>query len=88
MNVTPNQKVRWGILGTARIADRVSRAIRLAENAELAAIASRTAERANNWGNLSMTLTVPTETTMDYWQMRKLTRSTFRCRHPCTLNGR
>ena len=51
MNVTPNQKVRWGILGTARIADRVSRAIRLAENAELAAIASRTAERANNWAS-------------------------------------
>lgn len=49
MTVTPKQKVRWGILSTARIADKVSRAIRLAENAELAAIASRTEERARGW---------------------------------------
>ena len=51
MIVTPKQKVRWGILGTARISDKVSRAIRLAENAELVAIASRTAERANDWAS-------------------------------------
>ena len=51
MIVTPKQKVRWGILGTARIANKVSRAIRLAENAELVAIASRTDERANEWAS-------------------------------------
>lgn len=51
MNVTPKQKVRWGILSTARISDKVGGAIRLAENAELAAIASRTEERARGWAS-------------------------------------
>lgn len=51
MIITPKQKVRWGILSTARIADKVSRAIHLAENAELAAIASRTEKRANRWAS-------------------------------------
>lgn len=47
----PNEDVRWGILGTAKIATKVSRAIRLARNAELVAIASRTKERADNWAS-------------------------------------
>lgn len=42
--------VRWGILGTARIATKVSAAIRQAANAELTVIASRDARRAADWG--------------------------------------
>ena len=45
----PKENVRWGILGTAKIATKVCRAIKLASNAELVAIASRTKERAENW---------------------------------------
>ena len=41
--------VRWGILGTARIARKAATAIRLAEGAELTAIASRDARRAADW---------------------------------------
>lgn len=41
--------VRWGILGTARIATKVGRAIHLAAGAVLAAIASRDRQRARNW---------------------------------------
>jgi predicted dehydrogenase len=44
-----NTPVRWGILGTARIATKVGRAIQLAAGAELVAIASRDVERAKNW---------------------------------------
>ena len=43
------EKTRWGILGTARIAAKVARAIDLAENAELTAIASRDQERGRQW---------------------------------------
>ncbi len=48
---TPNTIVRWGILSTAKIATKVCRAIKLARNAELVAIASRTKERAENWAS-------------------------------------
>lgn len=41
--------IRWGVMGTARIATKVAAAIRAAENAEFAAIASRTAEKAASW---------------------------------------
>lgn len=41
--------VRWGILGTARIAEKVSAAIQAANNAELSLVASRDAERAATW---------------------------------------
>ena len=41
--------VRWGILSTANIATKVARAIHLAENADLVAVASRTEERAATW---------------------------------------
>lgn len=44
-----NRTVRWGILGTARIAEKISIAIHQAENAELACIASRDAGRASDW---------------------------------------
>ena len=47
----PNELVRWGILSTAKIATKVCRAIKLARNAELVAIASRTEERAENWAS-------------------------------------
>ena len=47
----PKKSVRWGILSTAKIATKVCRAIKLASNAELVAIASRTRERAENWAS-------------------------------------
>jgi len=44
-------KVRWGVLGTARIADAQVRAIRMSDNSELTAIASRDASLAQAWAN-------------------------------------
>lgn len=49
MKTESKNLVRWGILSTANIATKVARAINLAENAELVAIASRTEERATAW---------------------------------------
>jgi predicted dehydrogenase len=43
------RSVRWGILGTARIASKVARAIHTAHGAQLAAVASRDADRARSW---------------------------------------
>lgn len=43
--------VRWGILGTARIAEKVSRAITLASDTHVAAVASRSADRASQWAD-------------------------------------
>ena len=44
------QIVRWGIMGTARIATRVSRAIHAVAGAEAHVIASRSGEQAASWG--------------------------------------
>ncbi|MCH8830804.1 MAG: Gfo/Idh/MocA family oxidoreductase, partial [Planctomycetes bacterium] len=44
-----DRTIRWGILGTARIATKVSEAIVNAANAELTAIASRDLARAEKW---------------------------------------
>lgn len=41
--------VRWGILGTAKIAGKVGRAIHLARGSQLATVASRDMARANAW---------------------------------------
>jgi predicted dehydrogenase len=41
--------VRWGILGTANIAEAVVRGIRESDNSVLSAVASRTEARANAW---------------------------------------
>ena len=49
MTTAKKQPVRWGILSTAGIATKVARAINLAQNSELVAIASRTEERATAW---------------------------------------
>ncbi len=49
MNTSSAHKTRWGILGTARIATKVARAIDLAPNAELIAVASRDPARAASW---------------------------------------
>ena len=49
MKTESKNPVRWGILSTAGIATKVARAINLAENAELVAVASRTEERATAW---------------------------------------
>src|SRR5690349_9072875 len=40
---------RWGILGTARIARKIWKAVRNAGNAELVAVASRDADRARRF---------------------------------------
>ena len=42
-------KVQWGGLGTAGIAKKVGEAIKMAENAELVAVASRSKTRAKQW---------------------------------------
>lgn len=44
-----NRTVRWGILGTARIAEKISIAIHQADNAELTCIASRDPVKAADW---------------------------------------
>lgn len=41
--------VQWGVIGTANIATKVARAISLAPNAELVAIASRNQDKAREW---------------------------------------
>ena len=43
--------VRWGIMGTATIADSVQQAMRDASSAEPVAIASRSLEKAKTWGD-------------------------------------
>jgi predicted dehydrogenase len=45
----PNKTVRWGILGTARIASKIAHAITATEGAEVVAVASRSSERAAVW---------------------------------------
>src|SRR4051812_29759424 len=47
--MSTHQKVRWGIMGTARIADKVAPAIKAAAGSELWSVASRSAERAAIW---------------------------------------
>jgi predicted dehydrogenase len=47
--MNPSQTIRWGILGTARIATKVAGAINATDGAEVAAVASRSAERAAGW---------------------------------------
>lgn len=43
------ETVQWGVMGTARIATKVGKAIHQAQGAELAVVASRSAERAAEW---------------------------------------
>ncbi|MEA2575817.1 MAG: D-xylose 1-dehydrogenase D-xylono,5-lactone-forming [Chloroflexia bacterium] len=45
----PGDKLRWGVLGTARIADTVIPGLLQASNSELVAVASRDAEKAREW---------------------------------------
>jgi len=45
-------KIRWGILSTARIGRRVIPAIHASHNGEVVAVASRTLERARAWADL------------------------------------
>jgi predicted dehydrogenase len=42
-------KIRWGVLSTARIGRRVIPAIQASQNGEVAAVASRSLERAQTW---------------------------------------
>jgi predicted dehydrogenase len=44
-----NRKIRWGIIGTAEIATKVVAGMHDAENAEVAAVASRSLDRAEVW---------------------------------------
>ena len=43
------EQIRWGILGTASIAETFARGISLSENSVLAAIASRSIHKAEDW---------------------------------------
>jgi D-xylose 1-dehydrogenase (NADP+, D-xylono-1,5-lactone-forming) len=49
MTGSRNRKLRWGLLGTARINDRFIPALRNSKFCELSAVASRTAERADEF---------------------------------------
>ena len=49
MTTETKSSVRWGILSTANIATKVARAIHLAQDADLIAVASRTEARAATW---------------------------------------
>ena len=42
-------EIRFGILGTARIAEKVGPAIQAANGARLAVVASRAGDRAREW---------------------------------------
>ena len=44
-------KIRWGILGTGRIARAFAEGLKHTQNAELIAIASRTLESAQSFAN-------------------------------------
>jgi len=48
-NSETNRPVRWGVLGTARIATKVAAGINATPGAELTAIASRSLEKAQAW---------------------------------------
>jgi xylose dehydrogenase (NAD/NADP) len=45
------KRLRWGVLGTARIADTQVRAIKMSSNSELAAVASRDIDSARVWAD-------------------------------------
>src|SRR5690606_26020783 len=49
MQTVDRPPVRWGILGTARIATKVAAAIQQSNGAELTAIASRSRDKAADW---------------------------------------
>ena len=49
MTSPTDRQIRWGILGTARIATKVCRAMHRAEGARVVAVASRAAARAAAW---------------------------------------
>jgi len=44
-----NKTIRWGVLGTARIAEKVGKAIQAAQGSTLDAIASRSIDKAESW---------------------------------------
>lgn len=44
------EKLRWGVLGAARIADAIVKGIGLTSNSELAAVASRDSAKGSDWG--------------------------------------
>ncbi|HEY1065677.1 MAG TPA: Gfo/Idh/MocA family oxidoreductase, partial [Pirellulales bacterium] len=48
--MSASSKVRWGVLSTAAIATKVSKAMHGAENAEPVAVASRNLAKAQAWG--------------------------------------
>ena len=81
-------KVRWGVLSTARIAtEKVIPGIRRSATGEVVAIASRDGGRARAAadGSGSRAATAPTRRC---WPIRGWTRSTSRCRTTSTRSGR
>ena len=46
-----SNRLRWGVLGTARIADALVEAIRQTDNSDLVAVASRSLEQVQAWAN-------------------------------------
>ena len=79
------EKCRWGILGSAGIAQKNWQSIRNAGNAELVAVASRDVGRAQDFidrcssGFLIRQPPKPSGTTMKCWPTKRLTRSICLC---------
>lgn len=48
---TPHDSVRWGIIGTGWIADKMAEALTVVEHARLAAVGSRTKEKARDFAS-------------------------------------
>ena len=45
------KKIRWGIIGLGNIANKFAQAVTKMQNTELVAVASRTKEKSENFGN-------------------------------------
>ena len=81
-------KIRWGVLGVAKIAvEKVIPAMQQGEFAEVAAIASRDAARAASAAE-SLGIAKSYGPTRSSWPIRTSTPSTIRCPTICTFPGR
>ena len=82
------KKVRWGVLGVAKIAvTRVIPAMQAGECSEVVGIASRDRAQRRSGGAANSAFPKPTAPTRRCWRTRRSTRSTIRCPITCTCRG-
>ncbi len=74
------EKIRWGIFGTGNIAHQFARGLSVAENAELVAVGSRTAEAAAEFADEFGITRYRTPATRRWRTTRTSMRSTSRRR--------